>query len=245
MPRPCANRPNTMWRAMRGSRPDARTPRAAPRWRLFLLLGCGAVLVLSFWLTLALLDQWEPKSWRQFQVTLPVGAAQTRLDELPLLPDTRLSWVGIGGINAQIVAGLPSVVSGLPVLRLMAVQGGLHAVTALVAGLIKNETYRITAWIRPLSGANFAIEARDQAGKAAGSNNGHVIFDLANQKVLSATGNGKPGIREVGDWLTVWLDLPTSDGQYVVNFYVCDGKGAEAYAADGRLGMLFAGLSAD
>ena len=129
-------------------------------------------------------------------------------------------------------------------MRLVALQDGLHTVAVRVNGLVKNERYRITAWIKPQAGANFEIAARDQADKDNGPNNARAIFDLADRRVLPADGNAKPGIEQVGDWLTVWLDLPTTDGQYVVNFYVCNGA-AESYTADGRLGIILGGTAAD
>src|SRR3984893_12922209 len=100
------------------------------------------------------------------------------------------------------------------------------------------------SWIRPLAGGNFGIAARDQADKDNGPNNGRAIVDLGSQKVLLAHGNAKPGIEQVGDWLTVWLDLLTTDGQYVINFYVCKGA-AETYTGDGRLGGRLGGVSAE
>ena len=113
-----------------------------------------------------------------------------------------------------------------------------------MSGLVKNENYRITAWVRPQAGANFGIAARDQAHKDNGPNNSRVIFDLYNQNVLSVSGNGKPGIELVGTWLTAWIDLVTTDGQFVVNFYVCN-REAESYAGDGKLGVILGGIAAD
>jgi hypothetical protein len=115
---------------------------------------------------------------------------------------------------------------------------------ARVNGLIKNERYRITAWIKPQAGANFGIAARDQPDKDSGQNNARVIFDLASQKVLSTHGNVQEGIELVGDWLTVWIDLFTTDGQYLVNFYVCNGD-SESFTGDGKIGVILGGIAAE
>jgi len=171
------------------------------RSKLFFAFGCIAVTALSFWCTLVLLEHLRPKSWREVVSALGPVKAQTRLEELPPIPDKRLSWVGIAGINAQVVRTIPNVVSGLPVLGLISVQDGVHTVAARVTGLTKNTRYRLTAWVRPLAGANFGIGARDQADMADGPNNSRAVFDLATQKVLITAGNGKPGIEEVGEWL--------------------------------------------
>jgi hypothetical protein len=204
------------------------------------VLGGLAIAGLSFWATLMLLDRWAPAP---VVTALPLGTPTSTLADLPRLPDSRFAWIGIAGINAQAVAGVP-VVSGVPILRLIALQDGVHTVAVRVSGLAKNERYRITAWIRPQAGANFGIAARDQADKDNGPNNSRAIFDLAGRKVLSVNGNGKPGIELVGTWLTTWIDLVTTDGQYVVNFYVCD-RQAESYAGDGKLGVVLGGIAAD
>jgi len=135
-------------------------------------------------------------------------------------------------------------VTGHPILRLVALADGVHTLAVRVNGLVKNERFRITAWIRPQAGANLEIAARDQADKDNGPNNARAFFDLAGRTVLSTHGNAKSGIEQVGDWLTVWLDLLTTDGQAVVNFYICNGD-AESYTADGRLGIILGGTAAD
>ena len=68
------------------------------------------------------------------------------------------------------------------------------------------------------SRSEFRIPARDQPDKDSGQNNARVIFDLASQKVLSTHGNVQEGIELVGDWLTVWIDLLTTDGQMSSGF---------------------------
>ncbi len=139
--------------------------------------------------------------------------------------------------------GVPAV-PGHPILRLVALQDGVHTLAVRLNGLVKNKRHRITAWVKPQAGANFGIAARDQADKDDGPNKGRAFFDLAGRSVLSVDGNAKPSIDQVGGWLTVWLDLLTTDGQYVVNFYVCSGS-AESYTADGRLGIILGGTAAD
>ena len=206
-----------------------------PYWSRVLFVSlCVAVAAFSFWSALMLLDQsGAPSSWSDPIVTaLPAGTPLTSLAELPALPDPRFSWLGISGMNVQGIAGVPPV-TGHPILRLVAVRDGVHTLAVRVNELVKNERFRITAWIRPQAGANLEIAARDQADKDNGPNNARAFFDLAGRRVLSAQGNAKSGIEQVGDWLTVWLDLLTTDGQAVVNFYVCNGD-AESYTADGK-----------
>ena len=208
--------------------------------KALLIFSGVAIAALSFWSTLKVLNQSAPET---VLTALPAGTPTTNLAELPALGDSRLSWLGIAGINAQVVAGVP-VVSGVPILRLVALENGVHTLAARVNGLIKNERYRITAWIKPQAGANFGIAARDQPDKDSGQNNARVIFDLGSQKVLSTHGNVQEGIELVGDWLTVWIDLFTTDGQYLVNFYVCNGD-SESFTGDGKIGVILGGIAAE
>jgi hypothetical protein len=120
----------------------------------------------------------------------------------------------------------------------------VHMVAVRVSGLIKNESYRITAWIRPQGVANFGISARDQADKQDGPNKNLAIFDLARRDILSAEGKGKPGIRQRGDWLAVWTDLLTTDGQYIINFYICN-RDERSYMANGRFEVILGGIGVD
>ena len=141
---------------------------------------CVAVAAFSFWSALMLLDEsGAPSSWSDPVVTaLPAGTPLTSLAELPAPPDPRFSWLGISGMNVQVIAGVPPV-SGHPILRLVALADGVHTLAVRVNGLVKNERFRITAWIRPQAGANLEIAARDQADKDNGPNNARAFFDLA------------------------------------------------------------------
>ena len=207
--------------------------------RVFFVFCCLAIAALSFWSTLMLLRQSGPDP----VTALPPGTPQTNLADVPPLRDSGFSWLGIAGLNVQVVAGMP-VVSDYPILRLVTLGEGGHTLAARMSGLVKNERYRIMAWIKPQAGANFGIAARDQADKENGPNNGRANFDLASRKVLVAHGNVQSGIELVGDWLTVWIDLLTTDGQYVVNFYLCSGN-TESFTGDGKLGVILGGIAAE
>lgn len=98
--------------------------------------------------------------------------------------------------------------------------------------------------MRPQVGANFGISARDQIDKPEGPNKARITFDLSNRKILTSDGNARGGIEQVGEWLTVRINLPTTDGRYVVNFYVYSGA-QFSYPGDGKLGVLLGGVAVD
>ena len=160
---------------------------------------CVAVAAFSFWSALMLLDQsGDPSSWSDPIVTaLPAERRRPACLTFLVLRTPRFSWVRIVGINAQVIAGVPPV-TGHPILRLVALADGVHTLAVRVNGLVKNERFRITAWIRPQAGANLEIAARDQADKDNGPNNARAFFDLAGRRVSSAQGNAKSGIRAGG-----------------------------------------------
>jgi hypothetical protein len=88
------------------------------------IFACVAIVAFSFWGTLVLLDRWVPPRWRE--VALPPGTPQSQLAALPALPDTRLSWLGIAGVNAQVVPGVAAI-DGYSILRLIAVRWPVSA----------------------------------------------------------------------------------------------------------------------
>jgi hypothetical protein len=133
------------------------------RSRVLFVFGCIGVAALSFWLTLVLLDDSGAPSLRPRGVvtTLPPGTPQTTLADLPPLPDTRFSWIGIGGINAQVVAGGPAA-SGQHILRLIAVQDGLHTLAARLNGLVDRTTVVLFS-ILPAGGFCRPLETQSRA----------------------------------------------------------------------------------
>jgi hypothetical protein len=83
-----------------------------------------------------------------------------------------------------------------------------------------------------------------QVGNSNPPKYARVTFDLSNRKVLTSDGNGRAGIEQGGEWLRAWIDLPTTDGNYVVNFYVYSGA-QFSFAGDGKLGVLLGGVAVE
>jgi len=164
----------------------------------------------------------------------------TPVEQIPKLPETGVDWIGEEGVNLQVVDEAPAV-KGQPVFRIIATpSNGVHTVALRFTSLIKSHVYRITAWVKPLAGANFEMIATDLAANAPNVS-GH-SFDLARRK--SASGAVKAGIDQgPQDWQNVGVYARTETGQFVVNFYVLK-CGERTFAGDDSLGIVLGGVLA-
>ncbi len=119
------------------------------------------------------------------------------------------------GLNVQAV-NADAMVSGQPVLRLIAIANDNgHTLAVRVTGLNKNQTYRISAWVKPVAGGNVELAALDRPDADKPVNNGDAIFDLYNHHVLDSSGVQDRDIEQHSDsWQKVWINLATSDGQF-------------------------------
>lgn len=220
---------------------------AIMRSKVLSLLGGIVVVVLAFSATLYVLNWFSgsidgttyiSNSGRE---TGSVVTQTSTIADLPKLAASGLGWSGMVGLNVRVITGT-SMVEGEPILQLTAIPAdGAHTVGIQSTALDKNRVYRITAWVKSHAGANFEIEAGDQA--STGQIYGAAIFDVAGNRVISAVAAAHAGAERGPDgWEKVWIDLTTSTGQFIVNFYVMNG-GAIRFAGDGRLGATLGGFS--
>jgi hypothetical protein len=171
----------------------------------------------------------------------PAVTQETSLADLPKHAESAIGWAGIEGLNAQLVDGTPAV-TGQPILRLIAIPtDGPHTLAVHFTAL-QDRIYRIAAWAKPDAGSNFGIEASDLA--ATGATHGFGVFDLRDPSVLSSA-SAKAGVEQgPGTWQKVWIDLPTSTGQFVVNLYVYMGT-TNTFKGDGIIGVTLGGIAAE
>jgi hypothetical protein len=144
----------------------------------------------------------------------------TTIGELPPLPESSAAtngWDLIEGLSAEMVAG-PAVVSGLRILRLVAVGvDNRHALSACFGDLAPGGIYRAIAWVKAQLGARVMIEVRDSRDPHTGepSNYGVARFDLGARTVVNSTGDMiASGVEVAADgWVKLWIDLRSRDGQ--------------------------------
>ena len=168
----------------------------------------------------------------------PAVTQESAIADLPPIKD--FTWQGVGGLNVQVLQG-SSPVAGQPVWRITAVQANKrHTAVVRIGDFDRNRKYRITAWVKPQSAANFEIEASDHASSGASYAAG--VFNLTDH---STSGPGSPSTAPGPDgWQKVSVDLPTQTGFFIVAFYILKG-GALDYAGDGILGITLGAITVE
>ena len=213
-----------------------------------------AIVALSFSVTLFALNSWsgDPGSDPLFTSSIrsALSTSFAPADSLPAsaladLPKPRgFDWYVVRGLNVKPADGT-SVVAGQPILRLITTPNDTgHSLVAQYRGLNKNQVYRITAWVKPEAGGNVEVSALDQPNGTP-LNQCTVILDLSSKTFLTVTGTKAHGVEQGPDnWRKVWLDLPTSDGQFLVAIRPAKGN-SDDYKGDGRLGVTLGGIQMD
>jgi hypothetical protein len=119
--------------------------------------------------------------------------------------------------------------------------GTAHSLVVRYNDLNRNQAYRITVWVKPVAGGNVELAALDQPDGTP-VNNASVFFDLSSKTVSAASGTKGRGIDQGPDnWQKVWLELPTTNGQFLVAIRPAK-EGTNTYQADGRLGFILGGF---
>jgi len=176
---------------------------------------------------------------------LPPVSQVTALSALPEPATTGFRWEVVRGLNVQAV-NADAKVSGQPVLRLTATPNDRgHTLAVRLTGLNKNQTYRISAWVKSVAGGNVELAAFDRPDTDKPTNNGDALFDLSNHQVMDASGvQGSDIEQHPNYWQKVWVNLPTSDGQLLVAVRPVNGRRL-LYVGDGKLGLILGGIEAE
>jgi len=173
-----------------------------------------------------------------------VATQEAPADTPPKVQTRGFQWAAIAHLLIRPETE-PTVVAGQPVLRLVASpQDGFHTLAGQFSGLIKNQVYRVTAWVKPQSG-NIQLELGDQP---PGQPPHHIaaIFSLSNHTVRDGDTVVKDGGIDQGPngWQKIWLNLVTADGNLDVTLRPANGD-VLTYKGDGSLGMFLGGVEAN
>jgi hypothetical protein len=176
---------------------------------------------------------------------LPPVLQVTALSALPESATPGFRWAVVRGLNVQAV-NADAMVSGQPVLRLTATPNDNgHTLGVRLTGLNKNQTYRVSAWVKSVAGGNVELAAFDRPDTDKPVNNGDAVFDLSNHQVLDAAGvQGRDIEQHPNYWQKVWINVATSDGQMLVAVRPISGRRL-LYPGDGKLGLIFGGIEAE
>ena len=191
------------------------------------------------------LDARPPSAPDIASLDLPPVSQVTALSALPEPATPGFRWEVVRGLNVHAVDA-EAMVSGQPVLRLIATpndQG--HTLAVRLTGLSKDQTYRISAWVKSVAGGNVELAAFDSPDSDKPPNNGDAVFDLSNHQVLDASGVPDRDIEQHPNfWQKVWINMPTSDGQLLVAIRPINGRRL-LFPGDGKLGLILGGIQAE
>lgn len=172
---------------------------------------------------------------------------ETTVDDLPLLPSPA-QWDFISGLRATPLDG-PRIVDGQTPIQLTAVlPDGRHMLAMHLQGLVAGTVYRATVWLEAPVKTNAELAVRDsvdpQTGKAHESD---VRFDLASGTPLTVQGNVLGQGIEHGhdDWLKLWVDFRTADGQLFVTVGMLEaGSNSQVFKSAGQQ-LTFGGIDVE
>jgi hypothetical protein len=190
------------------------------------------------------LDARPPSTPDIASLDLPPVSQVTALSALPEPATSGFHWEVVRGLNVQAV-NADAMVSGQPVLRLTAIpKDNRHTLAVRLTGLNKNQTYRVSAWVKSVAGGNIELAAFDRPDTDKPVNNGDAVFDLHNHQVLEASGIQDSDIEQHPNyWQKVWIKVATSDGQLLVAIRPI--KDRLLYPGDGKLGLILGGIEAE
>jgi hypothetical protein len=190
-------------------------------------------------------SRWQSPAADAASPDIPPVSQVTALSALPEPNTAEFHWAVVRGLNVQAL-NADAVVTGQPVLRLIATPNDKgHTLAVRLTGLNINHAYRIAAWVKPVAGGNVELAAFDHPEADSPTNSGEAIFDLYNHQVLASYGGVQRDIEQhPNHWQKVWIDLTTSDGQFLVALRPAKGA-VYMFDGDGRIGVILGGIEVE
>ncbi len=220
-----------------------------------LFLAGLAVLCLSFWIALTLIDSADESAGHDVSLAdVPLtnddgssrNARPSTVPDLPAPPSGlpfRAVWDGVDGVNALIMGPGPTGGGNLALSLVATRDSGRHRIGVAFVGVPVNRPIRVVAWIKAPQGTRINVDVRDGNQGGRGSRNiGSIVFDLSSMKVLASSGNARASI-ETGprNWVKVPIEMSSGDGVFVIYVGLL-GPGDNPIFAGSREQMIFGGL---
>jgi hypothetical protein len=231
----------------------SRTPDigGSPGRRAVLVATGAGVLLLSFWVTLTVIDSTIPADLKLADIPLtnedgtPRATRRSTVRDLPPPPTGGfgMAWDGVDGLNVQIIGPGP-ISTDFSAYSLLATRdAGPHRLGLQVVGLPTDRAIRLTIWVKAPEGTRINLDARDGRNKTGQSaNNGMASIDVTHAKVLASSGNVQTSTHAgPGDWVGVSLQTRTVDGLVVVYLGLLSSSGVTDFVGNGEL-MIFGGI---
>lgn len=190
-------------------------------------------------------SHWQSSAADAASPDIPPLSQVTALSALPEPNTSDFHWTVVRGLNVQALDA-DAVVTGQRVLRLIATPNDKgHTLAVRLTGLNKNHAYRIAAWVKPVAGGNVELAAFDHPEADSPLNSGRATFDLYTHQVLDSFGIERRDVElHPNHWQKVWIDLTTSDGQFLVAVRPAKGAG-NMFDGDGRIGVILGGIEVE
>jgi hypothetical protein len=209
-----------------------------------LLLSSLAVLGLSFWASLTLIDtSRESGDVRLADVPLLNEDGTPRSTRSSIVLDLpppasgssfSVAWDGIDGLNALVLGPAPAGGKQLALSLVATRDTGRHRLGLQLVRLPTNRPIRMVAWIKVAAGTHIGVDARD--GKPQGSQNfGSAMFETSPPAVIVATGNARAAIESGPEgWVKIPVEMQTADGVIVIYFGLLGPGNSPAFSGIGE-----------
>jgi hypothetical protein len=217
-----------------------------------LIAAGAAVLILSFWLTLAIIDGPAPTDINLADVPLtnedgtPRATRASTVRNLPPTPSGHpfgVAWDGVDGLNVQAMGPSPTDTNSLALSLLATRDAGLHRLGLQFVGLPKDRAIRLTAWVKAPEGTRINVDVRDgKANTGQSPNRGTAAIDAWRGTVLASNGNLQTSAQAgPGDWVRVSVQTKTVDGLVVLYLGLLNSSGGTHFAGNGEQ-VIFGGI---
>jgi len=217
--------------------------------RAGLILAGLAVLVLSFWVTLTVIDSDRGRDVSLADVPLtnedgsPRSTRATSLRDLPPAPaglPFGAGWDGVDGLNVLVLGPGPTGGGNLALSLVATREPGNHRLGLNFVGVPTNRPIKATAWIKAPKGTRLGIDVRDGQKGAPPKNTGSALLDLWAGAVLTSTGSLSASVETgPGDWIRVPIRSQSADGVLVIYYSLIGGN--DAFAGSGEQ-FIFGGI---